>query len=106
MSEKEFVYQMRLKIFWEADKKGTYINLMCKKYHVSRKRRDKEGDEGLSSKIRAKPKMPNRVSKEIEERILTDCGAEYTSWKKEAIQNHKFEMKRKKLGIKHTTTKV
>ncbi|MCM8822878.1 MAG: hypothetical protein NC831_08800, partial [Candidatus Omnitrophica bacterium] len=65
----------------EADKNEIYINLMCKKYHFSRERREKEGDEGLSSKIRAKPKMPNRVSKEIEERIL-NFAKEYSKRKK------------------------
>jgi len=40
------------------------------------------------------------------ERILTDCGAEYTTWHKEAIPNHKFEKICKKIGTKHTTTKV
>lgn len=65
MSEREFVYQMRL------------IVLLCSKYHVSRKcfykwkkRRDQQGDEGLKSKIRAAPKMPNKVPSEIEQQIL------------------------------------
>lgn len=40
------------------------------------------------------------------ERILTDCGTEYTTWHESAIPNHKFEKTCKKLGIKHTTTKV
>jgi len=57
MSEKEFLYQMRLKIFQEADKKEIPIVLLCKKHHVSRKwfykwkkRRERLGDEGLRSK--------------------------------------------------------
>jgi hypothetical protein len=37
MSEQEFLYQMRLKIFQEADKKEIPIVLLCKKHHVSRK---------------------------------------------------------------------
>jgi len=37
MSEKEFLYQMRLKIFQEADKKEIPIVLLCKKHHLSRK---------------------------------------------------------------------
>jgi hypothetical protein len=37
MSEKEFLYQMRLKIFQEANKKEISITLLCKKHHVSRK---------------------------------------------------------------------
>lgn len=40
------------------------------------------------------------------ERILTDCGAEYTTWHKEAIPNHEFEKTYNLLVIKHTTTKV
>jgi hypothetical protein len=57
MSEKEFLYQMRLKIFQEADKKEIPIVLLCKKHHVSRKwfykwkkRRERLGGEGLRSK--------------------------------------------------------
>ena len=38
------------------------------------------------------------------ERILTDCGTEYTTWHEEAIPNHEFKKTCKKLGIKHTTT--
>jgi len=37
MSEQEFLYQMRLKIFQEADKKEIPIVLLCKEHHVSRK---------------------------------------------------------------------
>jgi hypothetical protein len=37
MSEKEFLYQTRLKIFQEADKKEIPIVLLCKKHHLSRK---------------------------------------------------------------------
>jgi transposase InsO family protein len=40
------------------------------------------------------------------ERILTDCGTEYTTWHEEAIPNHEFEKTCNRLGIKHTTTKV
>jgi transposase InsO family protein len=40
------------------------------------------------------------------ERILTDCGTEYTTWHEEAISNHEFEKTCKRLEIKHTTTKV
>ena len=64
MSEKEFIYQMRLKIFQEADKKEIPVTLLCKKYGVSRKwfykwkkRRETEGDEGLRAKTRKYPKM-------------------------------------------------
>jgi hypothetical protein len=73
MSKKEFLYQMRLKIFQEADKKEIPIVLLCKKHQLSRKwlykwkkRRERLGDEGLRSQIRAVPKMSNRVPKEIE----------------------------------------
>ncbi|OIO34208.1 MAG: hypothetical protein AUJ76_04110 [Candidatus Omnitrophica bacterium CG1_02_41_171] len=77
MSEKEFLYQLRLKILEEADKEEISISSLCPKHHVSRKwfykwkkRREIEGDEGLRSKVRAAPRMPNKVPKEIEEQIL------------------------------------
>jgi len=63
MSEKEFLYQMRLKIFQEADKKEILIVLLCKKHHLSRKwfykwkkRRERLGDEGLRSKDKSSSK--------------------------------------------------
>ena len=63
MSEKEFLYQMRLKIFQEADKKEIPIVLLCKKHHMSRKwfykwkkRRERLGDEGLRSKDKSSSK--------------------------------------------------
>jgi len=40
------------------------------------------------------------------ERILTDCGMEYITWHKEVIPNYGFEKTCKKLGIKHTITRV
>jgi transposase InsO family protein len=40
------------------------------------------------------------------ERILTDCGTEYTPWHEEAIPNHEFEKTCNRLGTKDTTTKV
>lgn len=77
MSEREFIYHMRVKIFEEADKKKSSITALCEKHHVSRKwfykwkkRRDKNGDEGLRTKMRAKPKMPNKVPIELEEKII------------------------------------
>jgi len=77
MSEKEFIYHMRVKIFEEADKKKTSIISLCRKYHVSRKwfykwkkRREQEGNEGLRTRIRACPEMPNKVPIELEEKIL------------------------------------
>lgn len=36
MSEKEFIWKMRVKIFQEADKKQMPIVKLCKKYGVSR----------------------------------------------------------------------
>jgi transposase len=39
-------------------------------FYKWKKSREKEGDEGLRSKIRAAPKMPNRVPEEIEKQIL------------------------------------
>lgn len=77
MSESDFIYHMRVKIFEEADKKETSIISLCKRYQVSRKwfykwkkRRDKEGNEGLRTRIRATPRMPNKVPIEIETKIL------------------------------------
>ncbi|MBA2123951.1 hypothetical protein B9J78_03315 [bacterium Unc6] len=68
---------MRMRIFEEADKNREPITSLCKRYGVSRKwfykwkkRRDKEGDEGLRSRTRRAPRMPNRVPEEIEEQIL------------------------------------
>lgn len=62
MSEKEFIWKMKLNIFHQADKKKETITYLCKKYGVSRtwfykwkKRRDKYGDEGLRVKTRTKP---------------------------------------------------
>ena len=105
MSEKEFVYQMRLKIFQEADKKEISITLLCKKHHVSRKwfykwkeRREKEGDKGLRSKIRETPKMPNRVPKEIEEQILNFV-QEYPTYGPERIEG---ELKSAGIFVGHT----
>ena len=77
MSEKEFIYYLRVRIFEEADKKKTSITFLCEKHNVSRKwfykwkkRRDKEGNEGLRTKIRATPNMPNKVPVELEEKVL------------------------------------
>jgi hypothetical protein len=36
-------------------------------FYKWKKRRERLGDEGLRSQIRAVPKMPNRAPKEIEE---------------------------------------
>ena len=38
MREKEFLYQMRLRIFKQVDKKKETITSLCKRYGVSRKR--------------------------------------------------------------------
>ena len=48
MSEKEFLYQMRLKIIREADKNEMAIVSLCKKHGVSRKwfYKWKEEEEG------------------------------------------------------------
>ncbi len=105
MSEKEFLYQMRLKIFQEADKKEIPVTLLCLKHHVSRKwfykwkkRREKEGDEGLKSRIREAPKMPNRVPKEIEEQILNFV-KEYPTYGPERTE---AELKGSGISIGHT----
>ena len=83
---------MRLKIFKEADKKQETITSLCKRYGISRKwfykwkkRRDKEGDEGLRSKIRRVPKMPNKVPEEIEKQILNFV-KEYPAYGPERIE--------------------
>jgi len=54
MSEQEFLYQVRVEIVQEVDKKEIPIVLLCKKHHVSRKwfykwkkRRARWGDEGV-----------------------------------------------------------
>ena len=39
-------------------------------FYKWKKRKDKEGDEGLRSKIRRAPKIPNKVPEEIEKQIL------------------------------------
>ena len=105
MGEKEFVYQMRLKIFQEADKKEIPITLLCKKHHVSRKwfykwkkRREKEGDEGLRTKTRVTPKMPNRVLLEIEEQILNFI-KDYPTYGPERIE---AELKSAGIFVGHT----
>jgi len=105
MSEKEFFYQMRLKIFQEADRKEIPISSLCPKHHVSRKwfykwkkRREKEGDEGLRSRVRATPKMPNRVPEEIEEQILNFV-QEYPSRGPERIEG---ELKSTGIFVGHT----
>ena len=105
MSEKEFIWRMRLNIYHQADKKKKTITYLCKKYEVSRswfykwkKRRNRYGDEGLRPKIRAKPKMPNCVSKEIEEEILRFC-FQYPTYGPERIEQ---ELKLRGLSCGHT----
>lgn len=105
MSEKECLYQVMLRIFKESDKKQETITSLCKRYGISRKwfykwkkRRDKEGDEGLRSKIRRAPKMPNCVSKEIEEEILKFC-FKYPTYGPERIE---AELKLRGINCGHT----
>ncbi|MDI6839918.1 MAG: IS481 family transposase [bacterium] len=111
MSEKGFIYHMRVKIFEEADKKEIPITSLCSKYHVSRKwfypqgpvdkwkkRRDKEGNEGLRTRVRASPKMPNKVSIELEEKIL-EFVREYPTYGSARIST---ELKRRNIIIGHT----
>ncbi len=105
MSEKEFLYQMRLKIFQEADKKEIPTVLLCKKHHVSRKwfykwkkRRDREGDEGLRSRTRRAPRMPNRVPEEIEEQILNFI-KDYPTYGPERTE---AELKKSGISVGHT----
>ena len=105
MGEKECLYRMRLRIFKEADKKQEPITSLCKKYGVSRKwfykwkkRRGRKGDEGLRSKIRVAPKMPNRVPEKIEEQILNFV-QEYPSRGPERIEG---ELKSAGIFVGHT----
>lgn len=105
MSEKEFIWKMRVKIFQEADKKQMPIVKLCKKYGVSRswfykwkERRDKYGEEGLKPKIRSKPDMPNKVPKEIEEQILNFV-KEYPTYGPERIE---AELKFAGICVGHT----
>jgi len=65
---------------------------LCKKYGVSRswyykwkKRRDKNGEEGLKPKVRGKPNMPNKVPKRIENQILNFV-KEYPTYGPERIE--------------------
>ncbi len=96
---------MRLKIFQEADKKKIPVILLCPKHHVSRKwfykwkkRRERLGDEGLRSKMRVSPKMPNKVSPEIEEQILNFM-KEYPTYGPERIE---AELKSAGISVGHT----
>lgn len=59
MSEKEFIWRIRLNIFHQRDKKKRTITYLCKNYGVRRtcfykwkKIRDKYKDEGLRPKRR------------------------------------------------------
>jgi len=63
MSEKEFIWRIRLNIFHHTDEKKKTIIYLCRKYRVSRtwfykwkKRRDKYGDEGLKTQNKSKVK--------------------------------------------------
>lgn len=105
MSESDFIYHMRVKIFEEALQKETSIASLCRKYHVSRKwfykwkkRRAQEGNEGLRTRIRASPKMPNKVPTELEEKIL-EFIKEYASYGPARIS---LELKRKGIIVGHT----
>ena len=49
------------------------------------RRRERLGDEGLRSRIRVSPKMPNKVSEEIEEKILNFI-KEYPTYGTERIE--------------------
>ena len=105
MSEKEFIYHMRMKIFEEADKKETSVTYLCKKYQVSRKwfykwkkRRDKEGSEGLRCKMKEKPNMPNKVPPETEKHILNFI-KEYPTYGPARIS---AELARRNIIVGHT----
>ncbi|MFH1612820.1 MAG: IS481 family transposase [bacterium] len=105
MSEKDFIYHMRIKIFEEANKKEISITCFCKRYHVSRKwfykwkkRRDKNGDNGLRTKMRANPKMPNKVPVELEGKIL-EFIKDYPTYGPARIE---AELSRKNIIVGHT----
>ena len=105
MSEKDLIYYMRLTIYEEADKKEIPVTLLCKKYHVSRKwfykwkkRRTISGNEGLRTKTRASPEMPNKVPLEIEEKLM-DFIKEYPAYGPERIS---AELARRNVIIGHT----
>jgi transposase len=96
---------MRLKIFREADKNEMAIISLSKKHGVSRKwfykwkkRRDGLGDEGLKLKIGAAPKMPNGVSKEVEQQILNFI-KEYPTYGPERIE---AELRSAGISVGHT----
>ena len=105
MSEKEFIERIRVRIFEEAAQKKTSITSLCKKHHISRKwfykwknRRAQEGDEGLRTKIRAKPKMPNKISVELEEKIL-EFIKEYPTYGPTRVE---AELARRNIIVGHT----
>lgn len=105
MSEKEFIYRIRVRIFEEADKKEISVTAFCKKHHISRKwfykwknRRDKEGNEGLRTRMRAKPRMPSKVPIEVEEKII-EFIKEYSTYGPARIE---AELKRKGIIVGHT----
>ena len=105
MSEKDFIFVMRVKIYEEADKKEVSVTFLCKRYHVSRKwfykwkkRRTLLGNEGLRTKTRASPEMPNKVPLEIEEKLL-DFIKEYPAYGPERIS---AELARRNVIIGHT----
>ena len=105
MSEKDFIYRMRVRIFEEADKEKTSITSLCEKYHVSRKwfykwkkRRDKEGNQGLRTRIRAGPNMPNKVPIELENKIL-EFVKEYPTF---GPARTEVELRRRNIIVGHT----
>jgi transposase len=67
-------------------------------FYKWKKRRDKEGDEGLRLKIRRAPKMPNKVPEEIEKEILNFV-KEYPAYGLERIEE---ELKSTGIFVRHS----
>ena len=69
-----------------------------KRFYKWKKRRDNEGDEGLRLRVRATPKMPNRVPEKIEEQILNFV-QEYPTYGPERTE---AELKESGISVGHT----
>ena len=77
MTSEDLLYRQRLQIFREYDSGEHTVTSICRKYGYSRTwfykfkaRRDRLGDEGLRSKVRKAPEMPNQVPVDVEYKIL------------------------------------
>jgi transposase InsO family protein len=77
VTNEELVYRQRLQVFQQYDSGQHTVASICRKYGYSRtwfykfkERRERLGDEGLRSKVRQAPQMPNQVAVDVEYRIL------------------------------------